>query len=131
MRRTVYSMMLLVYAMSIMAQRPDTPASQQEKLNRGFVCIPTAESSSFLTWRLLGSDDTHTSFLLLKDGVVATDTIRHATSMRMSSTPTSTFQLVTFQKGVPTDTVAPVVFNQQGYHLLQLDVTLIRPTIVL
>ncbi len=121
MRRTVYSMMLLVYAMSIMAQRPDTPASQQEKLSRGFVCIPTAESSSFLSWRLLGSDDTHTSFLLLKDGVVATDTIRHATSMRMSSTPTSTFQLVTFQKGVPTDTVAPVVFNQRGYHLLQLD----------
>lgn len=124
MRRIVFFMMLLAYAISIIAQRPDTPASQQEKLDRGFVCIPTAESSSFLTWRLLGSDDTQTSFLLLKDGAVVSDTIRHTTSMRLSSAPISEFQLVTLQKGVPTDTIAPVIFNQRGFHLLQLD----RPT---
>ena len=49
------------------------------------------------------------------------DTIRNATSKRVASTSTSTFQLVTLQNGVPVDTLAPVAFNKRGYHLLQLD----------
>ena len=62
------------------AQAPDTPPSQQEQLDRGFVCINTTTTSSFLSWRLLGNDDLHTSFLVLKDGTVVGDTIRNATS---------------------------------------------------
>lgn len=99
----------------------DTPTYQKERLDRGLVCINTAASSSFLSWRLLDTDDIHTSFLVLKDGVVVGDTIRNATSKRVASTSTSTFQLVTLQNGVPIDTLAPVAFNKRGYHLLQLD----------
>ena len=105
---------------TLKAQNADTPVSQQEHLDRGFVRINTAATSSFLSWRLLGSDDTHTSFLVLKDGSVVGDTIRTATSLRVESSATAEFQLVTLQNGVPADTVAPVVFNKQGYHLLQL-----------
>ena len=113
--------MLLTCAAVVIAQSPDTPLSQQESLDRGFVCIGTDAASSFLTWRLLGSDDVHTSFLLLKDGTVVGDTIRNATSKRVVSTASSEFQLVTLQNGIPTDTIAPVTFNKRGYHLLQLD----------
>ena len=95
--------------------------NQHERLDRGFVCVQTTASSAFLSWRLLGSDDVHTSFLLLKDGTVMGDTIRNATSRRVTATTKSEFQLVTLQNGVPTDTVAPAVFNKFGYHLLQLD----------
>lgn len=112
---------LTLIAIKSTAQKPDTPASQQEKLDRGFVCINTAATSSFLTWRLLGSDNEHTSFLVLKNGVVVGDTIRNATSKRVSSNATAEFQLVTLQNGVPTDTIVPVDFNKRGYHLLQLD----------
>ncbi len=103
------------------AQAPDTPPSQQEQFDRGFVCINTTTTSSFLSWRLLGNDDLHTSFLVLKDGTVEGDTIRNATSIRMTSTATTAFQLVTLQNGVAVDTIAPVTFNKTGFHLLQLE----------
>ena len=113
--------LLLAPAAIATAQTPETPQAQQESLDRGFVCINTSAASSFLTWRFLGSDDIHTSFLVLKDGVVVGDTIRNATSKRISSTMTSKFQLVTLQNGVPVDTISPIIFNKRGYHLLQLD----------
>ena len=106
---------------SLTAQTFDTPAAQQERLDRGFVCINTTATSSFLSWRMLGSDDVHTSFLVMKDGAVVGDTIRNATSMRVTTEATTAFQLVTLQNGVPTDTIAPVQLNKRGYHLLQLD----------
>jgi len=95
--------------------------AQQEWLDRGFVCINTEATSSFLSWRMLGADDAHTAFLVMKDGAVVGDTIRNATSKRVASAATSQFQLVTLQNGVPTDTIAPIAFNKRGYHLLQLE----------
>ena len=103
------------------AQAPDTPASQQERLDRGFVRINTTATLSFLSWRLLDSDNAHTSFLVLKDGKMEGDTIRNATSIRMTSTATTEFQLVTLQNGAPIDTIAPITFDKLGYHLLQLE----------
>ncbi|MBQ9666028.1 MAG: rhamnogalacturonan lyase [Bacteroidaceae bacterium] len=111
-----------VFADDLQKPSPDdTPAFQKEKLNRGFVVINTSASSSFLSWRLLDTDDVHTSFLILKDGEVTGDTIRDVTSKRLASRAETEFQLVTLQNGVPVDTVAPVAFNNRGYHLLQLD----------
>ncbi len=101
------------------ATQGQTP--ENERLDRGFVCINTGATSSFLSWRLLDTDDVHTSFLTLKNGEVVGDTIRNATSKRIGSTSSSVFQLVTLQNGVPTDTIAPVMLNRRGYHLLQLD----------
>ena len=123
MKRKVISMMLLAWFLpkTVTAQAPDTPAYQQENLDRGFVCINTSATSSFLSWRLLGSDDAHTSFLIMKDGTVVGDTIRNATSIRMASNTTTEFQLVTLNNGTPIDTIKPVSFNKIGYHLLQLD----------
>ena len=123
MKRKVITMMLLAWLLpkAMTAQAPETSASQQEHLDRGFVCINTAATSSFLSWRLLSSDDAHTSFLIMKDGVVVGDTIRNATSIRMASNATTEFQLVTLNNGVPIDIIKPVSFNKTGYHLLQLD----------
>ena len=108
-------------SVNMTAQAPDTPASQQEQLDRGFVRINTTATLSFLSWRLLDSDNAHTSFLVLKDGKMEGDTIRNATSIRMTSTATTEFQLVTLQNGAPIDTIAPITFNKLGYHLLQLE----------
>lgn len=100
----------------------ETPASQQEKLNRGFIRIQTGSFSPFLSWRLQYTDDVHTSFLILKDGVVFGDTIRNATSIRPTGLirEANVLELVTLQNGVPVDTIAPHVFNAATHHVLQL-----------
>lgn len=99
----------------------DTSSNQKEKLDRGLVQIKTSSTYKFLSWRLLDTDNEHTSFLILKNGKVLGDTIRKATSYRASATITDVLSLVTLQNGVPQDTIAPKEFNSTGYHKLQLD----------
>ncbi len=101
-------------------QPTDTPQSQCEKLDRGFVQIQTTSASAFLSWRYLNTDDEHTSFLILKDGKVNGDTLRNATSKRLLAMARNVIELVVLQNGVPTDTLSPNLFNQTGYHLMQL-----------
>ena len=121
MKRVVFLMMLMACVAVATAQTFEPSAYQNERLDRGFVNINTGATSSFLSWRLLDSDDEHTAFLVLKNGTVVGDTLRNATSKRVTSNATSEFRLVRLQNGVPTDTLAPVAFNKRGYHLLQLD----------
>ena len=101
----------------------DTPASQQEKLDRGFLRINTTTSKPFFSWRLLGSDDEHTSFLILIDGEVKSDTLRDCTSFRPKGIVNTSkkVELVTLQNGVAIDTVSPMVFNNNLYHKLKLE----------
>lgn len=100
----------------------DTPISQQEKLDRGFIRLQTGTFSPFLSWRLKNTDDEHTSFLVLKDGAVLSDTLRNTTSYRVSGLVRDTvaLELVTLQDGVPVDTIAPKMFNAGTHHVLQL-----------
>jgi hypothetical protein len=118
MKRVVFLMMLMACVAVATAQTFEPSAYQNEQLDRGFVNINTGATSSFLSWRLLDSDDEHTAFLVLKNGTVVGDTLRNATSKRVTSNATSEFRLVRLQNGVPTDTLAPVAFNKRGYHLL-------------
>ena len=98
----------------------DTPLSQCETLDRGFVQINTSSVNAFLSWRMLKTDDEHTAFLVLKDDKVQGDTLRTVTSKRLTASAKNTIQLVVLQNGVPTDTLVPQQLNQTGYHLLQL-----------
>ena len=102
----------------------DTPLSQQEKLDRGFVRIQTGAASTFLSWRLQNTDDEHTSFIILKNDEPATEPLRDVTSYRIIASKTVDLKLVTLQNGVPTDTIEPQTFNAATHHVLQLD----RPT---
>ena len=102
----------------------DTPVSQQEKLDRGFIRINTTTLSTFLSWRYLYTDDEHTSFLILKNGeVLKNDTLRNTTCYRPTGVirVADDIKLLVLQNGVPVDTVAPQVFNNKTYHMLQLD----------
>jgi len=112
-------------AMADGRQKPspaDTPASQQEKLNRGLIRVNPTTATAFLSWRLLSTDNEHTAFLTLKDGKVDGDTLRSATSKFFNmTTAKKDLQLIVLQNGVPTDTLQPQTFNQTGYQLMQLD----------
>lgn len=127
-RKLILPLLLIATTLPLSAQRAkptpwDTSASQQEKLDRGFIRINTNSSRPFFSWRLLGSDDEHTSFLILIDGEVKSDTIRNCTNFRPTGiiNASKVVELVTLQDGVPVDTVAPMVFNNNLYHKLQLD----------
>ncbi len=100
----------------------DTPLSQQEKLDRGFIRVQTSAVSAFLSWRLQATDDEHTSFVILKNEVpVNTAPLRNATSYRPTlAKPTDVLKLVTLQNGEPIDTIEPKLFNDATHHVIQL-----------
>ncbi len=127
-KKLLFSIIFLATSLMAIAQRAkptpwDTPASQQEKLDRGFIRINALSTKPFLSWRLLGSDNEHTSFLVLIDGEVKSDTLRSQTSFRPGGiiAATKKIELVTLQDGIPTDTIEPMLFNNAMFHKLKLD----------
>lgn len=131
MNRLILTLSLLLGLTTVSAQvhKPtpfDTSARQQEKLDRGLIDVKESSVGHFLSWRMLATDDEHTSFKVLKikkaDGTITeTSPIRNATSYRMSVTSLYDLKLVTLQNGIPVDTLTPKQFNNVGYHLMQLD----------
>lgn len=126
--KKLYSLLLaLLLALTASAQwdhQPspsDTHPYQKERLNRGLVRIRTSSISQVLSWRLLDTDDEHTSFLVLKNGTVNGDTIRNATFKRVGAMANDSLKLVTLQNGVPQDTLSAQAFSNVGYHLMNLD----------
>ena len=105
----------------VYAQQPNTPASQMEKLDRGLIAFPTTTGKCFVSWRLFGTDDNHTTFELLKNGVSLEKDIYATTSLSVSGGRDDRFQIVTLQNGTPVDTTAEVAPWAQAYLKVQLD----------
>lgn len=116
-------LMLVFSAISICvsAQKPDTPTSQMEKLDRGLICFPMLSGKCFVSWRLLGTDDNFTTFELLKNGKTIKKDIYKTTSLEAPGTTSDYFQIVTVQSGTPIDTTAAVYPWAQSYLPLHLD----------
>lgn len=82
----------------------DTPVTMMEKLDRGLVVIPVDEASAtakhyFASWRYLGTDDTHTTFTILKNGKPfskATTAMTDATWRRSPARPQTAGRLSPF-----------------------------------
>lgn len=82
MKKIVLFAWFAIVAVSAFSQKPNTPASQMEKLDRGLVAIPGTNGKCFLSWRLLGTDNQNTTFRILKNGSVLRDDITGATVYR-------------------------------------------------
>lgn len=126
-KKIVFSLFVIVSFQPIAAQvhKPaptDTPTSMMEKLDRGLVVINTAVSGKyFVSWRYLGTDDTGTSFTLLKDGEPYKSNILNATSLSVVGTATTQWQVVTLHNGVAVDTTAAVTPWGSVYKSIKLD----------
>ena len=102
----------------------DTPVTMMEKLDRGLVVIPVDEASAtakhyFASWRYLGTDDTHTTFTILKNGKPfskATTAMTDATSAEVTGTATDRWQVVTLHDGDSID-VTPEALPWKGYYM--------------
>ena len=121
MTSKLYTLALTVmFALSSQAQV--TPQSQMEKLDRGLVAIPWSSTSSFVSWRLLGTDAKEsTTFDLLRDGeAIATDL--KVTNYRDSNVPAGAkYQVVTKVDGQPIATSEAVTTWKDKFLTLNLD----------
>ncbi len=93
--KTIMTAMLLSYGINILAQ--STPASQMEKLNRGVVALPAQSGGNFLSWRLLGTDDSKVTFDLLRDGKKIASNIKLTNFTDVEGKPASQYQVVARQ----------------------------------
>lgn len=121
MKKIVLFAWFALVAVSAFSQKPNTPASQMEKLDRGLVAIPGTSGKCFLSWRLLGTDNQNTTFRILKNGSVLRDDITGATSFQVTGSSTDKFQVVTLQNGVVTETSPEVVPWKSSFLQVPLD----------
>jgi hypothetical protein len=105
MTNKLFASLVLIGGFSVnsFAQKPGTPASQMEKLDRGVIATLSQPGKYFLSWRYLANDDKNTSFRVLRDGKVVADHLTQATSMEIDGKPDSKFQVVTLVNGVAKD----------------------------
>lgn len=121
MKKIILFAWFALVAVSAFSQKPNTPASQVEKLDRGLVAIPGTNGKCFLSWRLLGTDNQNTTFRILKNGTVLRDDITGATSFQVTGSSTDKFQVVTLQNGVVTETSPEVVPWKSSFLQIPLD----------
>ena len=113
----------LLFVTTATSQRPDeTPVSQMEKLDRGLVVIRHS-GGTFVSWRLLGTDNQNTSFEILRNGTSVAKDIYKCTSMSFKTgNADHTYQVVTYQNGVAVETTPAVASFNKGHFLeLKLD----------
>ena len=121
MKKIILFAWFALVAVSAFSQKPNTPVSQMEKLDRGLVAIPGTNGKCFLSWRLLGTDNQNTTFRILKNGSVLRDDITGATSFQVTGSSTDKFQVVTLQNGVVTETSPEVVPWKSSFLQIPLD----------
>ena len=132
------NLMIIVCAMAAtltgtaVAQTPS--AWPMEPLTRGVVAIPNG-TRTFVSWRLLGTDDPSTLFDLLRDRKPVATNLRATNYTDARGTAESKYQVVTKVGGTPVDTTAAVtrwddIFmqvhldrpaSQPGYHYFPND----------
>ena len=107
---------------------------QSEKLNRGVVAIKNG-NSTFISWRLLDTDDKSTTFDLLRDGTVIQSNMNVTNYTTNGGTSTSKYQVVAKVNGQEVDRSEAVsrwtdIFksvkldrpaSQPGYHYFPND----------
>ena len=101
-----------------------TNVKLMEKLDRGIIAVTTAPNTVFVSWRLLGTDDEgHTTFDLLKNGSLASYSLKdlYKTNITTTGTTTDKFQVVTKIDGVAVDTSKAVTPSANIYLSLPLN----------
>lgn len=105
-KKVIFVLACMTGVLNGFAQKPsDTPVSQMEKLDRGAVLIKrpgTSTNSYYLSWRLLGTDDTNTTFQILRDGQPYANgkVYTNTTSANVTCSASQKIQLVTLKNGV-------------------------------
>jgi len=115
-------MMALLVGTAITINAQVTPVSQMEKLDRGLVAIPVSNTSNFVSWRLLGTDNkSMTTFDLLRDGSVIASGLTKTNYQDNAGSASAKYQVVTKVNGESAETSAEVQPWAAKYKSLKLD----------
>ena len=122
MNKLRLSMMALLLGAAISINAQVTPVSQMEKLDRGLVAVPVSNTSNFVSWRLLGTDNkAATTFDLLRNGTVIASGLSVTNYQDNAGSASSKYQVVTKVNGEATETSAEVQPWAAKYKSLKLD----------
>ena len=108
----IYSLTAIM-ALSAMGARAQQDASAfwPERLNRGLVVVPSQKggNSNFISWRLFGTDDSNTTFDVLRNGERIASNLSDKTNFVDNyGLTTSKYSIITKQNGIAVDTTAAV-----------------------
>lgn len=111
-----------IYIEKIETNNQQTNTYPMEKLDRGLMALPAKGGGQLVSWRLLGTDPSNTSFDLMRDGKIIAEDIRNKTNyIDNSGTTTSKYQVVVKVAGKITDTTPAVTPWALPYQTIQLD----------
>ena len=121
MKIRLYTLSLMAgLALSLNAQV--TPFSQMEKLDRGVVAVPTSSSINFISWRLLGTENKHTTtFDVIRNGETIASDLTKTNYQDTKGSPTSEYQIVTKVNGESVETSKQVKPWAKKFLTLKLD----------
>ena len=122
MNKLRLSMMALLLGAAISINAQVTPVSQMEMLDRGLVAVSVSNTSNFVSWRLLGTDNkAATTFDLLRNGTVIASGLSVTNYQDNAGSASSKYQVVTKVNGEATETSAEVQPWAAKYKSLKLD----------
>lgn len=99
-----------------------TPTSQMEKLDRGLVALKNGQGNgNFISWRLLGTDNSAVTFNLLRDGEVIKQGINNVTFYVDDAEGVHQYQVQTVLDGNVIETSKTVTSVDDYYLKLKLD----------
>ena len=99
------------------------PQSQIEHLDRGLTAIAPSGNTgqTFISWRLLGTDDANTTFDLLRNGETIASDLKVTNYKDTQGSNAALYQVVTKQNGQATETSASVTRWKDLYQAVKLD----------
>lgn len=115
-------LLLMLFGMSVWSQA--SFRWKGEKLNRGVVAVPRYRSCQgyYVSWRMLNTDDEHTTFDVLRDDKVIAKDLNTVTSFfDTAGNKDSRYRIVTKQYGEVTDTSAIAVPWDDVFLQVHLD----------
>lgn len=120
--KNVLNIFLLFFSLSICSnmQALTTPQSQMEKLDRGVVAIKNG-NNTFVSWRLLGTDDENVIFNLLRDGSKVASGLRVTNYTDTKGTDASQYQVETVLDGKVIETSTAVQRWGDIFKSIKLD----------
>ena len=121
MYKSRFYTLLIMAALSLGIQAQTTPVSQMEKLDRGLIAV-NAGSSTFLSWRLLGTDDEdRTRFDIIRNGNVIAENVYKTNYTDNSTSATAEYIVVTKVDGVETERTTAVKRWANDFLTIPLD----------
>ena len=119
------SSVMLLSGLTTQAQQLSTPEEQMEQLGRGLTVVAGQNGGRFVSWRLLGTDDSNITFNVLRNGNIVASNLKNATSYQDNSGTTSSVYQV---QAVLSGEVIETADTYQSWGDLYTSVQLDRPT---